>query len=74
MSDGEPSGFAYRARSDGEILITHRGVVATVLRGVRAQRFLADLATKDPQLLMARVTGSYRHGNEGTAREHPRNR
>jgi hypothetical protein len=28
----------------------------------------------DPQELMARITGNYRHGNERTAMNHPRNR
>ncbi|MEU7580712.1 hypothetical protein AB0B50_24265 [Streptomyces sp. NPDC041068] len=28
----------------------------------------------DPQLVMARWTGNYKHGNERTARSHPRNR
>jgi hypothetical protein len=51
------------------------GRLATTLRGAAAQAFLADLgAGADPQQLMARLTGQYKHGNERVARQHPRNR
>lgn len=70
---GRPEGFEYTVRGD-EVVIRHHGVRATVLRGVRAQQFLADAETGDPQLLMARLTGDYRRGNERAARQHPRNR
>ncbi len=68
-----PHGFAYLVRGD-EVVITHHGKKATVLRGATATEFLESVTRQDPQQLMARVTGDYRHGNERTAREHPRNR
>ena len=68
-----PSGFAYAVRG-AEVRITHHGRHATTLRGAAAREFLAEVDAGDPQLLMARVTGSYRRGNERVAREHPRNR
>ncbi|MDQ3447679.1 MAG: hypothetical protein M3432_00680 [Chloroflexota bacterium] len=64
-------------RSGDEIVITHHGRVATVLRGDRARRFLDSVRETDPQAameLMARVTGNYRRGNERVASQHPRNR
>ncbi|GAB2941576.1 hypothetical protein GCM10027280_32670 [Micromonospora polyrhachis] len=70
---GEASGFDYLERSDGSVVITHRGRVATTLRGGRADEFLAEVAA-DPQQVMARWTGNYRRGNERTAKQHPRNR
>ncbi len=70
---GDPGGFEYSVRG-GEVVVTHRGVRAAVLRGAAAARFLADVERDDPQLLMARVTGNYKRGNERTARNHPRNR
>jgi hypothetical protein len=70
---GRPDGFAYEQRGP-EVVITHHGVRATVLRGHRAADFLADVADGDEQELMARLTGNYRRGNERTARNHPRNR
>lgn len=67
----EPHGFDFHTRGD-EVVITHHGARATVLRGVKAARFLDDVARQDPQLLMARLTGNYRRGNERVARQHPR--
>lgn len=69
-----PEGFTYAVDSAGEVIISHRGVRATVLRGRRAADFLDDVASDDDQELMARVTGNYKRGNERTARDHPRNR
>jgi len=65
--------FEYRVRKDGDVVIHHHGRQATVLRGDAATRFLADVERKDPQALMARLTGNYRRGNERTAAAHPRN-
>ena len=68
-----PEGFDYETRG-GEVVITHHGRRVTVLRGVAAARFLADVEDgADDQELMARVTGNYRRGNERTAKNHPRN-
>lgn len=69
---GSPSGFEFTVRGD-DVVIRHRGTTATVLRGARARDFLAQVAGTDAQLLMARLTGDYRRGNERTARQHPRN-
>ncbi|WP_250003511.1 hypothetical protein [Actinoplanes sp. M2I2] len=71
---GAPEGFTYRVRKNGDIELLHHGRPAGVLRGQAAARFLADVEESDPQELMARLTGNYRHGNERVAREHPRNR
>lgn len=56
-----------------EVVVFHHGRRATTLRGDRADAFLVEVASADPQELMARLTGSYRRGNERTARRHPRN-
>lgn len=70
---GKPQGFEYTLRGE-DVVIIHGGRQATTLRGAAAQRFLVELERGDPQQLMARVTGAYRHGNERTAKNHPRNR
>lgn len=70
---GAPQGFDYERRRGGEVLITHHGTAATVLRGRRATRFL-DEVEDDPQATMARWTGNYKHGNERVAKQHPRHR
>ena len=67
-----PEGFDYAVRG-AEVVITHHGRRATVLRGAAAERFLDDVEQGDAQVLMARVTGNYRRGNERTAKNHPRN-
>ncbi|QVQ51472.1 hypothetical protein J4H86_22160 [Spiractinospora alimapuensis] len=68
-----PAGFSYTERSDGSVVITHRGRAATTLRGARAAEFLSEVDS-NPQLVMARWTGNYKRGNERQARSHPRNR
>lgn len=69
----DPEGFDFIVRG-ADVVITHHGRTATTLRGRRAQDFLEDVETGDPQELMARLTGNYRRGNERQARNHPRNR
>ena len=70
----EAQGFAYVVRKSGDVVVTHHGATAAVLRGRAAERFLAEVErSDDPQLTMARVTGNYRRGNERTAARHPRN-
>ncbi|XVU22357.1 hypothetical protein ACQPZJ_34510 [Actinoplanes sp. CA-054009] len=71
---GTPEGFTYRVRKNGDVEVLHHGRPASVLRGAAAARFLRDVEDGDPQELMARITGNYRHGNERTAKNHPRNR
>lgn len=74
----KPTGFSYEIVGD-DVIISHHGRRATILRGVTAKRFLADVqvdvdvAVENLQELMARLTGNYRHGNERTAKNHPRN-
>lgn len=60
----DPTGFDYSVRKNGDVVVTHRGRQATVLRGSRAEKFLADVGRRDPQHLMARVTGNYKRGND----------
>jgi hypothetical protein len=62
-----PSGFTYKREGDA-VAIYHHGRRATVLRGRAADRFLVDLERRDPQQLMARVTGNYKRGNERARR------
>ncbi|GAA3530708.1 hypothetical protein GCM10022234_29910 [Aeromicrobium panaciterrae] len=58
-----PSGFAWVVRGK-EVVISHHGREATVLRGAKAITFVQDAESGDEQLLMARLTGNYKHGNE----------
>ena len=68
-----PEGFTFARRKNGDVVIHHRGRVATVLRGRIAIDFLAEADAGDDQELMARMTGNYKRGNERAASNHPRN-
>lgn len=68
-----PSGFTWVVRGK-EVVISHHGREATILRGAKAIKFVQDAESGNEQLLMARLTGNYKHGNEGVAKNHPRNR
>ena len=45
MATGKPRGFAY-SRNGEDVAITHFGKAATVLRGARAQQFLAAVGCR----------------------------
>ena len=70
---GRPSGYEWVVRGK-EVVISHHGRVAAVLRGEKARNFVQEAETSDAQLLMARLTGNYKRGNERTGKSHPRNR
>jgi hypothetical protein len=58
--------FAWRWRGD-EVVVTHRGLRATVLRGEAAAAFLdrvSALGEAGQQELMPRLTGNFKRGNE----------
>jgi hypothetical protein len=59
--------FTFRETKDGKVLIYWRGKQVTVLKGKVASKFLNDVSSADSiqeQLVMARVTGHFKHGNE----------
>lgn len=59
--------FTYRTTKDGKVFIHWLGKLVTTLRGKATEKFLKSMADEDPtqaQLLMARVTGHFKHGNE----------
>ncbi|WP_028660048.1 hypothetical protein [Nocardioides insulae] len=68
-----PEGFEYRLIGE-DVVISHNGRRATILRGAAARRFISDVEIGDPQELIARLTGNYKRGNERVAKNHPRNK
>jgi hypothetical protein len=62
--------FTFREAKDGRVMLYwHHKHVKTVA-GAEAERFLkkiAGLEGKEAQLVMAKVTGNFKHGNEHTA-------
>jgi len=77
MDDKHDLGFEFQTAKNGDVVISHHGKRATVLRNDKSKWFLEDMESMDfegQQQEMARVTGNYRRGNERTAKLHPRNR
>lgn len=59
--------FTYRAGKDGKVFIFWYGKQVKILKGKEAQKFLGKIAGldhKEEQLLMAKVTGNFKRGNE----------
>lgn len=63
--------FTYRVTKDKKVFISWYGKQVTILSGSKAEAFLTDIADadgKDAQLVMAKVTGHFKHGNERTGK------
>lgn len=63
--------FSWSASRDGKVFISWRGKLVTTLQGKPASKFLARIAGLDEhaaQLLLARVTGNFKRGNEGSSK------
>lgn len=63
--EGEP--FRYRAVKDGRVMIYFEGRLIKTLAGKPAERLLLEMVDREPseqQLLLAKATGHFKHGNE----------
>ena len=63
----EEQPFAYRTTKDGKVFIHWHGRQIMILKGDPAEKFIAAIEQADSQqtqLLMARITGHFKHGNE----------
>ena len=59
--------FTYRITKDNKVFISYHGKQVTALSGAKAEKFIADITGaggKDAQLIMAKVTGNFKRGNE----------
>ena len=59
--------FTYRTTKDGKVFIQWHGKQITILKGEAAEKFITAIEqaeNQQAQLLMARVTGHFKHGNE----------
>ena len=59
--------FMFRAVKDGKVFIHWHGKQIMILKGASAEKFMASMAGADAQqaqLLMAKITGHFKHGNE----------
>ena len=59
--------FAYKITKDRRVFISWYGKQVTTLSGRSAESFISGIETADgkqAQLLMAKATGHFKHGNE----------
>lgn len=59
--------FSYQTTKRNTVFIFWRGKCVTTLKDSAAAQFLAKIARADQhgqQLLMAKITGNFKHGNE----------
>lgn len=59
--------FTYKVTKDKKVFISWHGKQVTVLHGRKAEEFLfqmEDAEGKQAQLIMAKATGHFKHGNE----------
>jgi hypothetical protein len=67
--------FSYRATKSGLVQISYKGKVVTTLSGRSASQFLAKVSsanTEAVQLVMAKVTGHFKHGSERVSKNRSR--
>ena len=64
--------FSYRVTKDGKVFISWYGKQVVILSGKRASAFVAAISIADneddEQLIMAKVTGNFKRGNEKIAK------
>lgn len=60
--------FSYQATKSGRVLLYWQGKLIKTLAGKQAQKFLRQIdaanTDKELQLIMAKATGNFKHGNE----------
>lgn len=59
--------FSYRVSKDRKVFIFWHGKQIMILKDVAAAKFTREIAEAEPQqaqLLMAKITGNFKHGNE----------
>jgi len=73
MSEGDKHGklraepFSFRVSNDRKVFIQWHGREVLVLKGQKAEKFIARVSNADArqaQFLMASVTGHFKHGTE----------
>ena len=60
-------GFAYEVHKDGKVFLFYRDKLVRTLNGSAAEKFLAEVeeaGETEAQLIMAKITGNFKRGNE----------
>jgi len=63
--------FSYRTAKDGKVLLYWQNKQVMILKDKEAQKFLGKIEGLDPkqaQLVMAKITGNFKRGNERLAK------
>jgi hypothetical protein len=64
--------FSYRISKDNTVFISWNGKQVTILRGKESEKFLRKIEAADfltAQLIMAKVTGNFKRGNERESKQ-----
>jgi hypothetical protein len=59
--------FTYRITKDNKVFISWQGKQITILSGKVIEKFISKIqlaSFKEAQLIMAKATGNFKHGNE----------
>ncbi|MFC4619474.1 hypothetical protein ACFO4N_12200 [Camelliibacillus cellulosilyticus] len=65
--------FSYRITKNKTVFLDWKGKQVKILKGKEAEKFISRInaanSEKDKQLIMAKVTGHFKHGNEREVRK-----
>ena len=67
MNEHSDSEFSSRVTSDGRVFVHWRGKLVKTLKGSEASSLVRKLESADPQtaqLILAKITGNFKRGNE----------
>jgi len=59
--------FSYKISKDNKVFIFWHGKQVMILKGKESEKFIAKIEKADKmeaQLIMAKITGNFKHGNE----------
>lgn len=59
--------FSFRRFKNGNVSVSYREREATIVKGKNAEKFNLQIENADEmerQLIMAKITGNFKHGNE----------
>lgn len=68
----EEEPFSYRISKDNAVFIYWHGKQVIILKGKESSKFLTrveNASSKEAQLVMAKVTGNFKHGNEKNSKK-----
>ncbi len=63
--------FSYRQFKNGKISISWKNKEVMILKGKKADKFSSQMTganSFDAQMIMAKITGNFKHGNEREAK------